>query len=299
MISLVIAAAVGVLVYVLASSSIEKADVRESLRRLEGYQIQDVRDQEMLAPMSERVVAPLLDGLTGIATRFTPKGYGEKVAQKLVHAGNPPNYKVDKILVVKLVGLVSIVAWIPLFLMIGFQGMVYLVAVLVAWGCAFIYPDVVLNRMVEDREKEISRKLPDILDLLVISVEAGLGFEQALDRTCTAVPGALSDEFRRMLHEIRIGSSRADALRAMADRTSVPELRGFILAMLQADTFGVSISRLLRSQADEMRIKRRLMAQEKAQKAPVKMLFPLVFCIFPSIFVVILGPAMINISRAL
>jgi tight adherence protein C len=299
MIALVLAAAVGVLVYVLASSSIEKADVRESLRRLEGYQIQDVRDQEMLVPMSERVVAPLLEGLTGVATRFTPKGYGEKVAQKLVHAGNPPNFNVDKILVMKLGGLVSIVAWIPLFLMIGFQGTIYFVAVLVAWGCAFIYPDVVLNRMVEDREKEISRKLPDILDLLVISVEAGLGFEQALDRTCTAVPGALSDEFRRMLHEIRIGSSRADALRAMAERSDVPDLRGFILAMLQADTFGVSISRLLRAQADEMRIKRRLMAQEKAQKAPVKMLFPLVFCIFPSIFVVILGPAMISISRAL
>ena len=94
------------------------------------------------------------------------------------------------------------------------------------WGVSFMYPDVLLNRKIEDRQKEISRKLPDILDLLVISVEAGLGFEQALDRTCTAVPGALSDEFRRMLHEIRIGSTRADALRAMADRSDVPELRG-------------------------------------------------------------------------
>ena len=299
MIALVLAAAVGALVYVIASSSMEKAEVRESLRRLEGYQIQDVRDQEMLAPMSERVVAPLLEGLAGVATRFTPKGYGDKVAQKLVHAGNPENLNVDKILVMKLVGLVSIVAWIPLFMMLQFQGMIFFVGVVVAWGCAFIYPDVLLNRKIEDRQKEISRKLPDILDLLVISVEAGLGFEQALDRTCTAVPGALSDEFRRMLHEIRIGSTRADALRAMADRSDVPELRSFILAMLQADTFGVSISRLLRSQADEMRIKRRLLAQEKAQKAPVKMLFPLVFCIFPSIFVVILGPTMINISRAL
>jgi tight adherence protein C len=299
MIALVIAAAVGALVYVLASSSIEKADVRESLRRLEGYQIQDVRDQEMLAPMSERVVAPLLEGLTGVATRFTPKGYGEKVAQKLVHAGNPENLNVDKILVLKLVGLVSVIFWLPIMLMLKFQGPMLFVGVLVLWGVSFMYPDVLLNRKIEDRQKEISRKLPDILDLLVISVEAGLGFEQALDRTCTAVPGALSDEFRRMLHEIRIGSTRADALRAMADRSDVPELRGFILAMLQADTFGVSISRLLRSQADEMRIKRRLMAQEKAQKAPVKMLFPLVFCIFPSIFVVILGPAMINISKAL
>ena len=299
MIALVIAAAVGALVYVVASTSIEKADVRDSLRRLEGYQIQDVRDQEMLAPMSERVVAPLLEGLTGMAQRFTPKGYGEKVAQKLVHAGNPPNLNVDKILVMKLLGLVSVVFWLPITLMLGFQGPLLLVGVVVLWGVSFMYPDVLLNRKIEDRQKEISRKLPDILDLLVISVEAGLGFEQALDRTCTAVPGALSDEFRRMLHEIRIGSTRADALRAMADRSDVKELRSFILAMLQADTFGVSISRLLRSQADEMRIKRRLMAQEKAQKAPVKMLFPLVFCIFPSIFVVILGPAMINISRAL
>jgi len=299
MIAIVIAAAVGALVYVVASTSIEKADVRDSLRRLEGYQIQDVRDQEMLAPMSERVVAPLLEGLTGMAQRFTPKGYGEKVAQKLVLAGNPPNLNVDKILVMKLLGLVSVVFWLPITLMLGFQGPLLLVGIVVLWGVSFMYPDVLLNRKIEDRQKEISRKLPDILDLLVISVEAGLGFEQALDRTCTAVPGALSDEFRRMLHEIRIGSTRADALRAMADRSDVPELRSFILAMLQADTFGVSISRLLRSQADEMRIKRRLMAQEKAQKAPVKMLFPLVFCIFPSIFVVILGPAMINISRAL
>ena len=300
MIAVVIAASVGLLVFVLASSSIEKADVRESLRRLEGYQIQDVRDQEMLAPMSERVVAPLLEGLTGVATRFTPKGYGEKVAQKLVHAGNPPNLNVDKILVFKLLGLISVILWIPLLVTLHIlTGPMLLVAVVVLWGGSFMYPDIMLNRLMEDRQKEIARKLPDILDLLVISVEAGLGFEQALDRTCTAVPGALSDEFRRMLHEIRIGATRADALRAMADRSDVPELRAFILAMLQADTFGVSISRLLRSQAEETRTKRRLMAQEKAQKAPVKMLFPLVFCIFPSIFVVILGPAMINISKVL
>ena len=250
--------------------------------------------------MSERVVAPLLEGLTGVASGSRRTGYGEKVAQKLVHAGNPPNLNVDKILVMKLLGLVSVVLWLPLMLMLRLLGMMLFVGVGRALGLSrSCTRTCMLNRKIEDRQKEISRKLPDILDLLVISVEAGLGFEQALDRTCTAVPGALSDEFRRMLHEIRIGATRADALRAMADRSDVPELRGFILAMLQADTFGVSISRLLRSQADEMRIKRRLMAQEKAQKAPVKMLFPLVFCIFPSIFVVILGPAMINISRAL
>jgi tight adherence protein C len=299
MIALVLATAIAALVFVVGSVTAERAEVRESLRRLEGYQIQDVRDQEMLAPITERVVAPLLEGLTGVARRFTPAGFGEGVAQKLVMAGNPPNLNVDKVLVLKLLGIVSVILWIPIVLALHIQGMLAIVAILLLWGCAFMYPDVLINRKIEDRQKEISRKLPDILDLLVISVEAGLGFEQALDRTTIAVPGALSDEFRRMLHEIRIGSSRADALRAMAERTDVPELRAFIMAMLQADTFGVSVSRLLRSQAEEMRTRRRLRAQEQAQKAPVKMLFPLVFCIFPSIFVVILGPAIIQISKSL
>src|SRR5439155_9001260 len=128
MIALVIAAAVGALAYVVASSSIEKAEVRESMRRLEGYQIQDVRDQEMLAPISERVVAPLLEGLTGVARRFTPAGFGEGVAQKLVLAGNPPNLNVDKILVLKLLGIVSVVLWIPIVLMLNFQGILAVVA---------------------------------------------------------------------------------------------------------------------------------------------------------------------------
>jgi tight adherence protein C len=299
LIALVLATSIAALTFVVGSVTAERADVRDSLRRLEGYQIQDVRDQEMLAPMSERVFTPLLGSLTGVARRFTPAGFGEGIAGKLVLAGSPANLNVDKILVMKLLGIVSVLVWGPLVFALKFHGIMAIVAIALLWGAAFLYPDVMLNRKIADRQKEISRKLPDVLDLLVISVEAGLGFEQALDRTCTAVPGALSDEFRRMLHEIRIGSSRADALRAMADRTSVPELRTFILAMLQADTFGVSISKLLRAQADDMRIRRRLRAQEQAQKAPVKMLFPLVFCIFPSIFVVIIGPAFIQIQRSL
>jgi tight adherence protein C len=299
LIALVLATSIAALTFVVGSVTAERADVRDSLRRLEGYQIQDVRDQEMLAPMSERVFTPLLGSLTGVARRFTPAGFGEGIAGKLVLAGSPANLNVDKILVMKLLGIVSVLVWGPLVFALKFHGIMAIVAIALLWGAAFLYPDVMLNRKIADRQKEISRKLPDVLDLLVISVEAGLGFEQALDRTCTAVPGALYDEFRRMLHEIRIGSSRADALRAMADRTSVPELRTFILAMLQADTFGVSISKLLRAQADDMRIRRRLRAQEQAQKAPVKMLFPLVFCIFPSIFVVIIGPAFIQIQRSL
>jgi len=279
---------------------VERAEVRDSLRRLEGYQLQDVRDQEMLTPISERVFAPILQGLSGLTQRFTPQGYREQVARKLVRAGSPINLSVDQLLVMKLLGAMSILLWAPLVLVVlKLTGLFALLFIGFAWAASFLGVDVYLTRAIESRQHEIAVQLPDILDLLVISVEAGLGFEQALERTTTAVPGALSDEFRRMLRETRIGSSRAEALRAMDERCEVSELRAFILAMLQADTFGVSISRILRSQADEMRVRRRLRAQEQAQKAPIKMLFPLVFCIFPSIFVVIIGPAMLSLAKNL
>ncbi|GMU79541.1 MAG: hypothetical protein AMXMBFR46_23310 [Acidimicrobiia bacterium] len=285
--------------YVALSTFSERLEVRESLRRLDGYQIQDLRDQEMLAPISVRVLTPMAEGLTALAGRLSPQGYREEIARKLVLGGHPGELTVDQVLVLKLLGMVSGILWIPLvFVVLPFTGALGLISVALLWFGSFMLPDVYMSRAIEDRQHEIAVQLPDILDLLVISVEAGLGFEQALERTTNAVPGPLSDEFRRMLRETRFGSTRAEALRAMDERCEVPELRTFILAMLQADTFGVSVSRLLRSQADEMRIRRRLRAQTQAQKAPVKMLFPLVFCVFPSIFVVVLGPAIIQLSGA-
>jgi tight adherence protein C len=294
-----IAGAVGFVFYMLLSDAEEKATVRSSLRQLEGYEVQDVRDQELLIPLYQRALLPILKGLTALGGRFTPVGYVDTVRKKFVYAGRISADGVDRFLAIRVITVVLIPVWfIVVTVFLPVEGILRLGALGLGGAILALGPDSVLNRRVEERQMVMQRKLPDILDLLTISVEAGLGFEQAVDRTVSSVPGPLSDEFARMLGELRAGSSRADAMRAMEQRTNVPEIRSFVLAILQADAFGVSIGRVLRAQADEMRIKRRQLAQEKAQKAPVKMLIPMVFCIFPALFVVVIGPAMINISRS-
>ncbi len=287
-------------VYSLLSQVEDRAETRDSLSQLESYETETVRDQELSQPLSERVIVPVLAGLTRLGKRLTPVGYIESVRQKLVYAGSDNPDAGDRFLALRVVTVALIPVWfIIAFTLLPLEGMLrFLAFLLVAIGLA-LGPDAVLSRRVDARQHQLQVKLPDILDLLVISVEAGLGFEQALDRTVHAVPGPLSEEFARMLGELRAGASRADALRSLEARTKVTEVRSFVLAILQADTFGVSIGRVLRSQAIEMRVKRRQLAQEKAQKAPVKMLIPMVFCIFPALFVVVLGPAGINIARNL
>ena len=295
---LLIGGAVGLGIYAVLSQVNEKAVVRDSLRQLEGYEVENVRDQELLVPISERAVAPVLDGLTTLGRRFTPVGYTDNVRKKYIQAGDGSADTIGRFLAVRVitvacipVAFIGVYFWNPL----NVTGLPQTLLFLLLAAALLMGPDAMLSRRVEERQHDLRIKLPDILDLLTISVEAGLGFEQALDRTIAAVPGALSDEFARMLGEVRAGASRADAMRALDKRTDVPEVRSFVLAILQADTFGVSIGRVLRAQAEEMRIKRRQLAQEKAQKAPVKMLIPMVFCVFPALFVVVIGPAIINI----
>ncbi len=296
-----IAAAIALIAYALLTQADERTTVRDSLRQLDGYEVESVRDQELLAPITQRAIAPVLGGLTSLGRRFTPVGYVDGVRQKFIYAGEGSADAVDKFLAVRVItiALFPVALW---FVFIwnpqGLEGTIQLVLFGVIAAGLILGPDAILNRRVEARQTAMRRQLPDVFDLLTISVEAGLGFEQALDRTVASVPGALSDEFARVLGETRAGASRADAMRAMEQRTNVPEIRSFVLAILQADTFGVSIGRVLRGQAEEMRIKRRQLAQEQAQKAPVKMMIPLVFCIFPALFVVVIGPAIINIRDA-
>jgi tight adherence protein C len=295
--------ALGIALFYAISQLDERQTVRTSIRQLEDYGhgsvVETERDRELLKPARERAIAPVMNGLVTTGRRVFPTDYVARTRKKFVSIGSYDPVSVDRFLAVRIACLVIIpVGLILIFFVFDMTGIMALVAAVLVVLIALMGPEAWLNRKVDERKAEIQRSLPDILDLLVISVEAGLGFEQALDRTVAAVPGALSQEFSRMLGETRAGATRSDAMRALEARVDVAEVRSFVLAILQADTFGVSIGRVLRAQAEEMRIKRRQLAQERAQKAPVKMLIPMVFCIFPALFVVILGPAGISITKA-
>jgi tight adherence protein C len=300
--ALLVAGSVGAIIFTVLAQIDERQMVRESLRQLDGYEVENTRDQEMLDPLRDRALRPVLDALSGLGRRFTPVGYIDKVRQKFSYMGRNDPSAVDRFLALRaatVVGAFLVFVFVFVVNVTPFTGKMQFAVGGLLMAVLLIGPDSVINRKVEERQHQIQRSLPDVLDLLTISVEAGLGFEQALDRVIHAVPGPLSDEFSRMLGETRAGAARADAMRAMDERCNTPELRSFVLAIIQADTFGVSIGRVLRAQAEEMRIKRRQLAQERAQKAPVKMLLPMVFCIFPALFLVILGPAMLSITKSL
>lgn len=273
----------------------------EMTTRLELYGRQSIataRDEELAKPLSQRTVGPIVIGMGNFLKRFTPVGYLEKKERKLMLAGHPGNLDAPAFIVIKL--LTTALGLGAAFVIVDFGADALQRTVLFVFPIilGFFGPDAWLERKVDERRQAMLRALPDVLDLLVISVEAGLGFDAALARVVGTVPGPLSEEFFRMLQETRVGVSRRDAMRHLMERTDLDELRSFLLAMIQAEAFGVTIARVLRVQADEMRVKRRQRAQEKAFAAPVKLVFPLVFCIFPSLFIVLLGPAAIQIAEA-
>ena len=299
-VGLVIACGLGA--FLVLSQMEERNAARSTLRQLDGYQIEDQREQELLAPIHERLLSPILNTFGRVGRRFNPPDYVDTVRNKHLQAGILNPSAVDRFLATRIIFLSLVPVWLVVIVIVnplGLSGLLRLVLAGLGVAALVILPNSRLDNKVKTRQQAVQRSLPDVLDMLVISVEAGLGFEQAVDRVIHNVPGELSDEFARVLGESTAGANRSDALRGLQDRVDIPEIRSFVLAMIQADKFGVSIGRVLRGQADEMRIKRRQLAQEKAQKAPVKMLIPMVFCIFPALFVVILGPAAINIVETM
>ena len=276
-------------------------------RRQIGRSLQAVRSlgtaplemqRELDVPFQDRVIGPFMDRLTGWGRKVSPAGRDADIQRKLDCAGSPPGWDVDRIIAFKFLGLVGgslLGLLLSLALGIGVLPLIGITAAIAAAG--FWGPNMVLYQIAYNRTEQMRRELPDALDLLTISVEAGLAFDAALSQVARNTTGPLAEEFSRVLQEMQIGLSRGDAMRALGERSDLPELRGFVSAMVQADSFGIPIANVLRVQAREMRIKRTQRAEELAQKVPVKILFPLIFCILPALFIVVIGPAGISIFR--
>ena len=279
---------------------LERRQVFKALRSVRAIELTptDVRKRELAIPFYQRVLVPTLKGVGSIGRRFTPASVTERLRKELVYAGSPVGWDAERVLAMKLLGTAILAGLSFVVSRLGglspFRGLV-LMGLLGVVG--YYLPEWILRSKSGARQKAMQRALPDALDLLSITVEAGLGFDAAVARVARQAGGPLGEEFHRVLQEMQIGKTRADALRDLADRTSIPELKSFVLAMVQADIFGISIAKVLAVQAREMRIKRRQRAEEQAQKVPVKIVFPLILCIFPSLFIVLLGPAMITIYQ--
>jgi tight adherence protein C len=245
----------------------------------------------------ERIVDPAVQGVTSWISHITPLGMRDRIAQKLALAGNPGGLRAELFLLVR---VLSVVGGIAAGYYIGVWNGPHLLGML--WVpflgyLGYLLPSSWLDGRARSRQELIRRDLADMIDLLTISVEAGLAFDAALLHGRRAMKGPLAEEIGRLLHEMQLGARRIDAMRHLSERTSVDELRSFILAMVQADVFGVSIANVLRAQSKELRTKRRQRAEERAMKIPVKLLFPMIGCIMPALMVLIVGPGAIRIAH--
>ncbi|MHB1341430.1 MAG: type II secretion system F family protein [Coriobacteriia bacterium] len=295
------AASSGLFIYSLASLLFsEERRVHKRMHGLSDYEVHEAGDMEPLVrPFGERVLKPASaragDGLRGLF----PAGQRRALVSRLEQAGRQRPGAPEEHLAIQLIwaAIVGVGTALIVFLATGDASRAVFGAILGAVA-GFLAPSLRLSMRISERKLAIRRALPDMLDMLTISVEAGLGFDAAVSKLVTNSTGPLAEEFGRMLNEVQAGISRQDAFRHLAARTDVPELSTFAMSMIQADVFGISVSNVLRTQAREMRVKRRQYAEEVAQKAPVKIVFPLVLCILPATLIVILGPAMVSIGRA-
>jgi len=292
------AAAFGVVLIFVGLARSQRVDtVQARLTQLGSMQARNLEELELQQPLFERTVRPLAQRLSRIVARFTSATQAGRTEKRLAMAGNPANLRTGDFLGLKAVVAIACaaIASVAFGLLRGDVVFGGLMALLFG-GVGFLAPEFWLGRRIKARQKAILLAIPDTLDLLTISVRAGLGFDAALGKVTEKLKGPLSDEFRRALAEIRVGKTRRDALRDIVSRSDVPPLTNFIGAVIQAEQLGVSISKVLQVQSEQLRIERRQRAEEAAAKAPIKMLLPLVGCIFPSLFIVILGPAIILIA---
>jgi tight adherence protein C len=268
-----------------------------------------LEELELSRPFEDRVLKPILVWLSGITKALSPGTSIEKTDRNLAQAGTGRRLTVEFFYGLKVVAAVGLTAFTVGFMYLDpLPGTVpyppQAPATAVIWGVSalvlgFFLPDLWIRQKIQKRQKAISKALPDVIDIIAISVEAGLGFDGACQRVAAKRKDEIGLEFERFLIELRLGKPRREALRNVVWRTGVKDLQLFVNAIIQADILGVSIANVLRIQSDQIRMRRRQRAEELAQKAPIKMLFPMAFFIFPAIFVVILGPIVPQIQGGL
>jgi len=252
--------------------------------------------KELDRTFGERVLGPLYESATKIGRRITGSDAAERIRHRLDLAGNPPAWTVDRVVAGKVVGLVAGFGFSGLFaLALGLPFGIALLLLIGGTVIGFFGPNLYLYQLTYNRTDLMKRELPDAIDLLTISVESGLGFDAALLQVSRNTTGPLAREFARALQEMQLGVGRSDALRALGDRNPLGDLRTFVSALVQADAFGIPVGQVLRVQSHEIRVKRRQWAEEQAQKVPVKITVPLIFCILPCLFIAVMGPAVIRI----
>ncbi len=258
----------------------------------------DLTELELSKPFSERVILPIIEKFGALVTKITPQEVLRETKKKISMCGmkvNPATFITVQVMLA--IGFPAMLGIMGVMQKAG--GLKGVGILLVSGLIGYFMPDLWLKGKVDARRGEIQRKLPDALDLLTVSVEAGLGFDMALTKVVEKLQGPLSEEFGKVLHEVRMGKPRREAMKAMADRVDAPDISQFISALVQADKLGVSIANVLRVQSDQMRLKRRQRAEETAMKAPLKMSFVLVFFVLPALMIVLLGPAAISVITEL
>ena len=258
----------------------------------------DMRN-EMEPTFQDRVLDPLVGKTLNLGKKLTPADHSERIRQKLEIAGNPPGWTVDRVTSLKFIGfVVALVIGLVVTMLFSLSLLPTLAVCMVLAVLGYMSPNLYLYQKGYDRTQKMQRALPDALDLLTISVESGLGFDAALAQVARNTEGPLAQEFARVLQEMQIGMGRGAAMRALGERTHVPEVKGFVSSMVQADALGIPIAQVLRVQSREIRTKRRQRAEEQAQKVAIKILVPLIFCILPCLFIAVLGPAAISMYTA-
>jgi tight adherence protein C len=287
---------VAVALVLLSMALSDEPDRRGVARSLALVEAGSATPQQLVAeaapPFGTRVLGPLRERARNLGRRLAGSDAPERIRRRLDLAGNPAGWNVDRVLTLTVLGAVGgLVVGALVGLRLGTSVPALLVLLAACALVGFHAPGIYLHLRAEDRAEQVRRALPDAIDMLTISVEAGLGFDAAVQQVAHRTEGPLADELSRMLREMQLGRSRADALRGLAERSKVAELRGFVGAMVQADGLGIPVAQVLRVQSAEIRVKRRQRAEEQAQQVPVKMTIPLIFCIMPCLMIVVMGPA--------